>query len=150
MLIGFEIGLGVADLAQPEAAVDDRLKPAVAERRHQIGDKPLCGFRSLARLAEPVADAVQVQAAQCQAVVTAPRVRRHNQPLCAVYRPAFAAVAEASLRQGRNKIDPLFAEVSTRIIGEDELQQLAFDPGMFDNLNTPEDWERAAGTGKLS
>ena len=90
------------------------------------------------------------QAAQCTAVVTAPRVREHNQPLCAVYRPAFAQVAEASLRQGRNRIDPLFAEVTTRILGSDEIQRLAFDPGMFDNLNTPEDWERAAGTGKLS
>jgi len=90
------------------------------------------------------------QAAQCTAVVTAPRVREHNQPLCAVYRPAFAQVAEASLRQGRNRIDPLFAEVTSRILGPDEIQRLAFDPGMFDNLNTPEDWERAAGTGKLS
>ena len=90
------------------------------------------------------------QAEHNHAVVTAPRVRDHNQPLCAVYRPAFAQVAEASLRQGRNRIDPLFAEVTSRILGPDEIQRLAFDPGMFDNLNTPEDWERAAGTGKLS
>jgi molybdopterin-guanine dinucleotide biosynthesis protein A len=65
------------------------------------------------------------------------------QPLCAVYRREFAAVAENALRQGRNNIVPLFAGVATREIGEQEMRELAFDPRMFDNLNTPEEWEQA-------
>lgn len=65
------------------------------------------------------------------------------QPLCAVYRREFAAVAENALRQGRNNIVPLFAGVTTREIGEQEMRELAFDPRMFDNLNTPEEWEQA-------
>ncbi len=69
--------------------------------------------------------------------------RSQYQPLCAVYRREFADIAEAALRAGRNNIVPLFAQVSTRTITEDELRQLAFDPRMFDNLNTPEDWQRA-------
>jgi molybdopterin-guanine dinucleotide biosynthesis protein A len=65
------------------------------------------------------------------------------QPLCAVYRREFAAVAEDALRQGRNPIVPLFAGVTTREIGDLEMQELAFDPRMFDNLNTPEEWDQA-------
>jgi molybdopterin-guanine dinucleotide biosynthesis protein A len=65
------------------------------------------------------------------------------QPLCAVYRRSFAEVAEAALRAGRNKIDALFGEVSLRIIDEAELQRLSFDPAMFDNLNTREEFEQA-------
>jgi len=38
---------------------------------------------------------------------------------------------------------PLFAQVSTRAITEDELRKLAFDPRMFDNLNTPQEWQQA-------
>jgi molybdenum cofactor guanylyltransferase len=65
------------------------------------------------------------------------------QPLCAVYRREFAPVAENALRQGRNNIVPLFAGVTTREIGDAEMRELAFDPRMFDNLNTPEEWEQA-------
>jgi molybdopterin-guanine dinucleotide biosynthesis protein A len=65
------------------------------------------------------------------------------QPLCAVYRREFALVAENALRQGRNNIVPLFAGVTTREIGDVEMQELAFDPRMFDNLNTPKEWDQA-------
>jgi molybdopterin-guanine dinucleotide biosynthesis protein A len=65
------------------------------------------------------------------------------QPLCAVYRRKFAPVAESALRQERNNIVPLFAAVTTREVSDVEMQELAFDPRMFDNLNTPEEWEQA-------
>jgi len=65
------------------------------------------------------------------------------QPLCAVYRREFAAIAENALRQGRNAIVPLFANVTVRQVGENEMRELAFDPRMFDNLNTPEEWDQA-------
>ena len=77
------------------------------------------------------------------AVVTVPFTEGRYQTLCAVYRREFGALAEQLLRKGRHKIDRLFAETSVRQIGEEEMTKLAFDPRMFDNLNTPEDFERA-------
>jgi molybdenum cofactor guanylyltransferase len=79
-----------------------------------------------------------------QATATVPRANGRLQPLCAVYRPDFICVAEASLRSGRNKIEPLFAEVDTLMIEEDELMRAGFQPHLFHNLNTTEDFQRAA------
>jgi molybdopterin-guanine dinucleotide biosynthesis protein A len=59
-----------------------------------------------------------------------------------VYRREFAAIAEEALRTERNKIDPLFAVVETTIVEEAELKTLGFSPDIFDNVNTPEDWQR--------
>jgi molybdenum cofactor guanylyltransferase len=84
------------------------------------------------------------QAEHSDAVVTVPRLDSGFQPLCAVYRRAFLHVAEESLRAKRNKIDPLYARVSTRVITEDELNHLAFDTRMFDNLNTRAEFNRAS------
>jgi len=76
-------------------------------------------------------------------VVTVPRIAGGYQPLCAVYRRAFAPLAQAALEAGRNKIDALFADVTTRILEEPELRGFAFSAAMFDNLNTPDDLRRA-------
>jgi molybdopterin-guanine dinucleotide biosynthesis protein A len=70
------------------------------------------------------------------------------QPLCAVYRPSFAPVAEASLKAGRNKIDPLFSTVSARIVQEPELTHAGFCADMFRNVNTPEDLQHAMQAAK--
>jgi len=75
--------------------------------------------------------------------VTVPFVGERFQPLCAVYRREFLSVAESALQAGKNKIDPLFCHTTVRRIDEAELMRLAFDPRMFDNLNTPEDFARA-------
>jgi molybdopterin-guanine dinucleotide biosynthesis protein A len=72
-----------------------------------------------------------------------PRVAERLQPLCAIYRRAFAAVAEESLRNGKNKIDSLFAKVGTCVIEEQELTHGGFSPAIFRNLNTPDDLEKA-------
>jgi molybdopterin-guanine dinucleotide biosynthesis protein A len=77
------------------------------------------------------------------AVVTVPRAGSGLQPLCAVYRREFAEVAEQSLRDGKNKIDALFETVPTCVIEEDDLVQAGFSVEMFQNLNTPEEWEKA-------
>jgi molybdenum cofactor guanylyltransferase len=83
------------------------------------------------------------QAQKASAVATLARTSDGFQPLCAVYHKSFAAVAEKALKEGRYKIDALFAAVKTRIIDEAELRQLAFDPAMFEDLNTREEYERA-------
>jgi len=77
------------------------------------------------------------RARRVQSLVTVPRAGGGLQPLCAVYRREFAAVAEQSLRAGKNKIDRLFDHASTTVVGEAELT--AFDPNMFRNINTPAD-----------
>src|SRR5579872_4755279 len=59
-----------------------------------------------------------LRARECGAMVTVPRVSGGLQPLCAVYRRAFAEIAEESLRAGKNKIDSLFARVETCVIEE--------------------------------
>jgi molybdopterin-guanine dinucleotide biosynthesis protein A len=83
-------------------------------------------------------------ASQSGAVVTVPRAAGGWQPLCAVYRREFGAVAEESLRKRRNKVDALFARVETRVIGEEELTRMGFSAEMFRNLNTPKDFEHAS------
>lgn len=71
--------------------------------------------------------------------VVVPRSEQGWQPLCAVYRRAFADQAEAALRAGHCKIDALFEEASTAAIGENELEGAGFSARAFRNLNTPED-----------
>jgi molybdenum cofactor guanylyltransferase len=83
------------------------------------------------------------QARENSAVVVVPNACGRLQPLCAVYRRGFTAVAERSLRAGKYRIDSLFGEVPTRVIDQQELKQTGFSEEMFRNLNTREDWEQA-------
>ncbi len=103
------------------------------------------------------------RAAKSGAVVTAPEIAGYRQPLCAVYSLAFLPIAEQALRSGNYKIVPLFPEGKTVIITEKQMAEakvtdatsadamsaetrparFAFNAGMFDNLNTPQDLERA-------
>lgn len=82
-------------------------------------------------------------AANSGKMVTVPRVNGFLQTLCAVYRRSFADLAEKSLNSGKNRIDPLFTPEVAHIVTEAEMQALAFDVAMFDNLNTPDDYEKA-------
>ena len=84
-----------------------------------------------------------VQARATTALVIVPRAGGAWQTLCAVYRRGFAEYAERSLREGKNKIDPLFARVQTTVIEESELMQQGFSPNIFHNLNTPEAFQKA-------
>jgi molybdopterin-guanine dinucleotide biosynthesis protein A len=77
------------------------------------------------------------------AIVTIPRAGSAWQTLCAVYRKPFADLAEQALQEGKNKIDPLFREITIRILDEPELTSHQFSPKMFRNLNTPEELEKA-------
>lgn len=83
------------------------------------------------------------QASACDAVVTVPFVAGYFQTLCAIYRKSFAEIAERVLAEGRNRIDALFSEIDVRIINEQELADGNFQPSMFRNLNTREEWQAA-------
>jgi molybdenum cofactor guanylyltransferase len=76
-----------------------------------------------------------------EAVVVVPLAGGCCQPLCAVYRLPFAQVAENSLQAGQYRIDRLFDQVRTRVIGPEELAGAGFSPAIFRNLNTPGDVE---------
>jgi molybdopterin-guanine dinucleotide biosynthesis protein A len=78
-----------------------------------------------------------------EAAVVVPRGDGGWQPLCAIYRREFASAAEDALRAGRNRIDPLFSTVGTRVIAEEELAGAGFSPSIFRNLNTQEELLRA-------
>jgi molybdopterin-guanine dinucleotide biosynthesis protein A len=78
------------------------------------------------------------------ALVTVAHTSEGWQPLCAVYRREFAELAENALRAGRHKIDALFDEARTQVIGADELQSAGFSLRVFRNLNTPEELAKAA------
>ena len=65
------------------------------------------------------------------------------QPLSAVYHRKFADAAEKALRSGCYKIDELFDQTSTQIIGEQELESAGFSQKIFRNLNTPEELAQA-------
>ncbi len=80
------------------------------------------------------------------ALVTVPRMNGRLQPLCAVYRKGFVEAAEAALNEGKHKVDVLFVPETTAYIDVDtpEMKQLGFETGMFDNINSPDDYERAA------
>ena len=81
--------------------------------------------------------------AHAAALVTVPRFNDYWQPLCAVYRSSFAEVAEAALGAGKNKIDPLFAQIELCKVFEEEITEAGFSPDLFRNLNTPEDLNAA-------
>jgi molybdopterin-guanine dinucleotide biosynthesis protein A len=89
----------------------------------------------------PLLGYLVARARESQAVVTVPNVGGQLQPLCAVYRREFAEVAERSLKEGKNKIDLLFATVRTQVIAEEKLLQAGFAREMFRNVNTPQDLE---------
>src|SRR6266851_7524882 len=62
VLVGLEPGSGGGDLVEREASVDDRSEAAVAQCRQQVGGEALGRFGALGRAAQPVADAVEVEA----------------------------------------------------------------------------------------
>lgn len=83
------------------------------------------------------------QARDSRAAVVVPRTAKGLQPLVAVYRREFAAVAERALRAGQNKIALSFAEIQTRVIESEELQHNGFGDELFRNLNTGQEWLEA-------
>lgn len=87
---------------------------------------------------------LMARARSTNALATVPLAGGYRQPLCAVYRRAFAAAAEQALREGCYKIDALFDMVTVHAIEETELAEAGFEAGVFRNLNTREELESAA------
>lgn len=77
-----------------------------------------------------------------KAVAIVPDADGGQQATCAVYRTSFRGWAEQHLKQGNNKIGAALALVNVEYVREDEIRGAGFDPGMFANLNTPEDFSK--------
>ncbi|HEX6879156.1 MAG TPA: molybdenum cofactor guanylyltransferase [Terriglobales bacterium] len=74
--------------------------------------------------------------------VTVASVSGGLHPLCGVYRRDFRQRAEAGLREGWNKVAANFDPASTRTLTEDEVRTAGFEPELFQNVNTPEEFQK--------
>lgn len=73
--------------------------------------------------------------------ITAPEALGTLQPLCAVYHRQARDIVDLALGEGDLKVTRLFHRIPTRIIGEHEIRAAGFDPCIFTNVNTPQDYE---------
>jgi len=82
------------------------------------------------------------QARAASQLIVVPDADGGPQPLCAVYRRSVAGKAEEALRKGDYKIGHLFSQAPTRLISEPEIVAAGFSVEIFQNLNTPEEYEK--------
>ncbi len=75
-------------------------------------------------------------------LITVCVVDGQQQPLCGIYRRAFSEVAKKALEHNRNKVNGAFPPEQTKVISEDELAAAGFEPAMFANVNTPEEFKK--------
>lgn len=84
------------------------------------------------------------RALESRADVTVPKSRaRRLEPLCAVYRKRAVDAVCASLAAGENKITRFFPRVRCEVVPWREIALAGFAPTIFDNINTPEEYEAA-------
>jgi molybdenum cofactor guanylyltransferase len=84
------------------------------------------------------------QALDSRADVTLAATPHHGyQPLSAIYRRCALPAVRRSLVAGRNKVASFFPTVRLRVLLWPELARAGFRPSIFDNLNTPADYEGA-------
>lgn len=67
------------------------------------------------------------------------------EPLCAVYSTDALAAVEEMVGRGDRKVRLLFERVRTRFVRFEEIEHLAGSALFFENINTPEEYRRAAG-----
>lgn len=64
------------------------------------------------------------------------------EPLCAIYCKASLENVENLIERGERKMAKLFEEVPTRFVAFEEIRHLDGAHLFFENINTPEDYER--------
>ncbi len=85
---------------------------------------------------------VQRATAKPDVLVTVPNAAGGVQGTCAVYRRPFREVAEQQLKRERYKVAEAYTLARMEYVEEDEMRGAGFDPAMFANLNTPEEFSR--------
>ena len=142
-------GLGVRVIpdAIPDAGPLGGIYSALLDARHDrvlivACDLPFVTVALLARLVEESRAATDADA-------VVPRSGRGLEPLCAIYTTRCAAAARDRIGEGRLQAAGLLDAVRTRILEPDALAP--YDEGaLFENVNTPHDYERARGWVELN
>jgi molybdenum cofactor guanylyltransferase len=75
-------------------------------------------------------------------LITVPDAAGGPQPLCAVYHRAVLEAVSQALQAGDYKIGRLFSQVPTRIVSEREMAESGFPATIFQNVNTPQDYDQ--------
>ena len=82
------------------------------------------------------------RALESGADATLPESRQHGfHPLCAVYRRRALWAVRASLLADQNKVSSFFWRVRCQVLTTREIARAGFSLRVFDNMNTPEDYE---------
>jgi molybdopterin-guanine dinucleotide biosynthesis protein A len=77
--------------------------------------------------------------------VTVPESRTHTlQPLSAVYRRRALGAIRMTLATGENKVSRFFKRVHCEIVPWNEIARAGFLSCIFDNMNTPREYEAAS------
>jgi molybdopterin-guanine dinucleotide biosynthesis protein A len=82
------------------------------------------------------------QAGAAPEMIIVPDAAGGPQPLCAIYRRGVLAAVEQALKNGDYKIGRLFSQAPTRVVKESELVAAGFSAIIFQNVNTPEEYDR--------
>jgi molybdopterin-guanine dinucleotide biosynthesis protein A len=99
-------------------------------------DLPFVGARFLGYLAR--------RAFEARADVTVGKARNGNlEPVCAVYRRRAVRVVRASLRAGENSAHAFYPRVRCEVIPWRQIARAGFASRIFDNMNTPQDYDAA-------
>jgi molybdopterin-guanine dinucleotide biosynthesis protein A len=80
------------------------------------------------------------QARSFERQITAPQAQGQVQPLCAVFRREACMYVDEALAAQQYKVTALFRRAATRIISEEEIGAAGFNPKIFTNVNTPEEY----------
>jgi len=79
-----------------------------------------------------------------EADVTVPESpRRQLHPTCAIYRRRARSAVRASLESGDFRVRAFFPRVECLVLPWPEIAHRGFHPRIFDNMNTPADYEAA-------
>ncbi|MEK6410788.1 MAG: molybdenum cofactor guanylyltransferase [Acidobacteriota bacterium] len=68
------------------------------------------------------------------------------EPLCAIYSSEALPAVTDLIARDKKKISLLFDQIPTRLVAFEELRHLAGSPLFFENVNTPEDYERISAS----
>ncbi len=73
-------------------------------------------------------------------LVIVPKIEGRAQPLCAMYRRAFAHLAAPALKAGEFEIKRLFESAHAIVLDEQEFERAGVPPPKLHNVNMPEDF----------
>lgn len=71
-----------------------------------------------------------------------PRINGEWQPLCAAYRQTCLPTIREAIGKGKTGVIDVLADLRIDVVGSDQVAALGFSDEIFENVNTPEDWQK--------